>query len=442
MDKNVIVVEDLLKEYDVTLFQVDTGKKIVITDKAKIQTNPIFKNAIISGNISGDKKEINLQFSEVKKGLFSHISAKKISFINVYLDDVRFIKSQLTSAVFINCTFNKVSFDGCNLDKTYFIGCKVISEVKMEQSNLDHSLWYASDFDKIEKGVNEKANTTENIVVIKQMNDAEPMKEAIYSTASYEQTLIKNEVYENQSFPISFFENKLFKNCTFESCDIYKENEMSRIEYTTDFKNCIFTNFNFSNVIYYKISFDECVFEKLILHGQFTHCCFAGSTFNECEINENSSFNYCNFSLVDAGSLNFDVLEDNQADKLFVGLANFVESEANLEEKNNSSAIANQEQIEAIKFIFEDVIDSFTKYIPSVFKENEHLQLLLENTKHVVANAELKEVKREFDQEDINNFIVSLSDKEFMQWQMEVIEKRITAAKDKEVSKERVIRAI
>ena len=190
-----------------------------------------------------------------------------------------------------------------------------------------------------------------HVSTLKQMKEDSP-KLFIQALICMEENIkLKTGVYENQSFPISFFKNKLFKNCTFESCYIYKENEMSRIEYATDFKNCIFTNFNFSNVIYYKISFDECVFEKLILHGQFTHCCFAGSTFNECEINENSSFNYCNFSMVDVGSLNFDVLEDNQADKLFVGLANFVESEANLEEKNNSSAIANQDQIEAIKFI-------------------------------------------------------------------------------------------
>ena len=177
----------------------------------------------------------------------------------------------------------------------------------------------------------EKQNTIEGILVQKEMFEISHGNIAVFDEKKEgnkdmlnERQIIKNEIYSSQELTQDFFNNKLFFKCHFVDCSTSDDVKLNA---TNDFKECTFLNsvLHFNDVN--KASFDDCIFEKVSLKGNFIHTSFAGSKFsnlslvktllllhvfdytNAVEYFDNDSIKLSNIELVKKSNDNIEIIK-------------------------------------------------------------------------------------------------------------------------------------
>ena len=163
------------------------------------------------------------------------------------------------------------------------IGSKVNLNELVEKQNRFEDILIQEEMLEVQHG---------NVAVLEEKKeDDQEMKE------ENERQIIKNEIYSSQELSQDFLNNKLFYKCHFVDCSV---SDNVKLNATTDFKECTFLNndLHFDDVD--KTSFDDCIFEKVSLKGNFIHVSFAGSKFSNLSFIRDSTFVACLFDHTNA----------------------------------------------------------------------------------------------------------------------------------------------
>ena len=212
-----------------------------------------------------------------------------------------------------------------------------------------------------------------NVAVSKEKKeDDQEMKE------ENERQIIKNEIYSSQELSQDFLNNKLFYKCHFVDCSV---SDNVKLNATTDFKECTFLNndLHFDDVD--KTSFDDCIFEKVSLKGNFIHVSFAGSKFSNLSFIRDSTFVACLFDYTNA----IEYFDNNNLIKLsnieLVKKSNDILKKVNelYEILKSEDKVLQQELTEKTKVDEEDVLD----YILHL-DDMEYLKLIAKTSNRVV----------------------------------------------------------
>ena len=196
-----------------------------------------------------------------------------------------------------------------------------------------------------------------------------------------ERQIIKNEIYSSQELSQDFLNNKLFYKCHFVDCSVV---DNVKLDATTDFKECTFLNnaLHFDDVD--KTSFDDCIFEKVSLKGNFIHVSFAGSKFSNLSFIRDSTFVACLFDYTNA----IEYFDNNNLIKLSnIELVKKSDDNTEILKKVNElyeilkseDKVLQQELTEKTKVDEEDVLD----YILHL-DDMEYLKLIAKTSNRVV----------------------------------------------------------
>lgn len=217
-----------------------------------------------------------------------------LKFPNVILKMQSFITAGFNNSVIVNSI----------LANSYFINCKGIETVDFMENNMQGVSVIGSKVNLNE--LEEKQNRFEDILIQEEMLEAQHGNVAVLEEKKEddqemkeenERQIIKNEIYSSQELSQDFLNNKLFYKCHFVDCSV---SDNVKLNATTDFKECTFLNnaLHFDDVD--KTSFDDCIFEKVSLKGNFIHVSFAGSKFSNLSFIEGSTFIACLFNHTNA----------------------------------------------------------------------------------------------------------------------------------------------
>ena len=228
---------------------------------------------------------------------------------------------------------------------------------------------------KLEKGKEEFEILHGNVAVLEEKKeDDQEMKE------ENERQIIKNEIYSSQELSQDFLNNKLFYKCHFVDCSV---SDNVKLNATTDFKECTFLNndLHFDDVD--KTSFDDCIFEKVSLKGNFIHASFAGSKFSNLSFIRDSTFVACLFDHTNA----IDYFDNNLIKLSNIELVKKSNDNTEILKKVNElyeilkseDKVLQQELIAKTKVDEEDVLD----YILHL-DDMEYLKLIAKTSSRVV----------------------------------------------------------
>ena len=246
----------------------------------------------------GKKKELFLRNCKIETTSFSSLDIKeRIVFHNCIFDNVKISKCNFKNAIFYNCNFNDSIIINSILANSYFINCRGIETIDFIENNLQEISVIGGKVNLNE--LEEKQNKFEDILIQEEMLETQHGKVAVLEEKrtddqemkkENERQIIKNEIYSSQELSQDFLNNKLFYKCHFVDCSV---NDNVKLDATTDFKECTFLNsaFHFDDVN--KATFDDCIFEKVSLKGNFIHVSFAGSKFSNLSFVEGSTFVAC-----------------------------------------------------------------------------------------------------------------------------------------------------
>lgn len=274
-------------------------------DEKFIYQNTYFENKLIKYTMLGKKKELFLRNCKIEATSLSSLDIKeRIVFHNCIFDNVKISKCNFKNAVFYNCRFNNSVIVNSILENSYFINCKGIETVDFMENNMQGVSVIGSKVNLNE--LEEKQNRLEDILIQEEMLEVqhgnvavlEEKKEADQEMKEEnERQIIKNEIYSCQELSQDFLNNKLFYKCHFVDCSV---SDNVKLNATTDFKECTFLNdaLHFDDVD--KTSFDDCIFEKVSLKGNFIHVSFAGSKFSNLSFIRDSTFVACLFDHTNA----------------------------------------------------------------------------------------------------------------------------------------------
>lgn len=162
---------------------------------------------------------------------------------------------------------------------------------------------------------------------------------------------------------------------------------------TTDFKECTFLNndLHFDDVD--KTSFDDCIFEKVSLKGNFIHVSFAGSKFSNLSFIRDSTFVACLFDHTNAAEYfdnnliklsNIELVKKSNDNSEILKKLNELYEILKSEDK-----VLQQELIAKTKVDEEDVLD----YILHL-DDMEYLKLIAKTSNRVVEEKDGLDVKK------------------------------------------------
>lgn len=283
-------------------FEIDQEHLEKIDEKF-IYQNTSFENKMIKYTMLGKKKELFLRNCLIEATSLSSLDVKdRVVFHNCIFNNVKITKCNFKNSVFYNCQFNNSIIIGSILTNSYFVNCRGVETIDFMENNLQGVSVFGNELNLNE--LEEKQNTIEGILVQKEMFEISHGNIAVFDEKKEgnkdmlnERQIIKNEIYSSQELTQDFFNNKLFFKCHFVDCSTSDDVKLNA---TNDFKECTFLNsvLHFNDVN--KASFDDCIFEKVSLKGNFIHTSFAGSKFSNLSFGENSTFVACFFDYTNA----------------------------------------------------------------------------------------------------------------------------------------------
>ena len=281
------------------------GKDLEKINEKYIYQNTCFENKLIKYTMLGKKKELFLRNCKIEATSLSSLDIKeRIVFHNCIFDNVKISKCNFKNVVFYNCRFNNSIIVNSILANSYFINCKGIETVDFMENNMQGVSVIGSKVNLNE--LVEKQNRFEDILIQEEMLEVQHGNVAVLEEKKEddqemkeenERQIIKNEIYSSQELSQAFLNNKLFYKCHFVDCSV---SDNVKLNATTDFKECTFLNndLHFDDVD--KTSFDDCIFEKVSLKGNFIHVSFAGSKFSNLSFIRDSTFVACLFDHTNA----------------------------------------------------------------------------------------------------------------------------------------------
>ena len=281
------------------------GKNLEKINEKYIYQNTCFENKLIKYTMLGKKKELFLRNCKIEATSLSSLDIKeRIVFHNCIFDNVKISKCNFKNVVFYNCRFNNSIIVNSILANSYFINCKGIETVDFMENNMQGVSVIGSKVNLNE--LVEKQNRFEDILIQEEMLEVQHGNVAVLEEKKEddqemkeenERQIIKNEIYSCQELSQDFLNNKLFYKCHFVDCSV---SDNVKLNATTDFKECTFLNnaLHFDDVD--KTSFDDCIFEKVSLKGNFIHVSFVGSKFSNLSFIRDSTFVACLFDHTNA----------------------------------------------------------------------------------------------------------------------------------------------
>lgn len=303
MENNKIKTFLTSKGIDLSLpFQIDRDN--LVTLKAKdIYTGTDFEYAYIRQSIKGAKDRLFIRNSIIENTSIQTLNVSgKAVFHNCIFHNVKIATCSLKNSCFFNCQFEDCIMIGNCFKSSYFINCLDFETIDLSDNQLDGC-------NLIGISLSEDVLKENNNSVIDLIIEADKFQ---YDVIEKEGEAMTKRIIEDETFKDKFFGKQDLRNCLYHKCsfiDCNFDNDIN-LDYSVDFKECLFNGTSIQCHDINKTSFDNCVFEKMSFAGNYIHVSFAGSSFKNVIIGENATFIACLFDHTNANEY-FDITKNH-----------------------------------------------------------------------------------------------------------------------------------